>query len=87
MSCNVPTIPEEVFLVAARALAEQVTADDLAEGRVYPPLKKIQEVSVKIAAKVAQYLFVQGLSAVRPEPEDKELFIRQHQYNYSYDNE
>lgn len=87
MSCNVPTIPEEVFLVAARSLADQVTAQDLSEGRVYPPLKKIQEVSVKIAAKVAQYMFVQGLASVRPEPDDKELFIQQHQYNYSYDNE
>ena len=87
MSCSVPTIPEEVFLVAAKALADQVTSNDLAEGRVYPPLKKIQEVSVKIAAKVSQYLFVQGLASVRPEPDDKELFIRQHQYNYSYDNE
>ena len=86
MACSVHTIPEEAFLVAARALADQVTAEELAEGRIYPCLKKIQVVSVKIATKVAQYFFSEGLSTIRPEPEDKELFIRQHQYVYEYDH-
>lgn len=86
MACSVHTIPEETFLVAARALADQVTAEELAEGRIYPCLKKIQQVSVKIATKTAQYFFSEGLSTIRPEPEDKELFIRQHQYVYEYDH-
>uniref|UniRef100_A0A8C6V561 Malic enzyme n=1 Tax=Neogobius melanostomus TaxID=47308 RepID=A0A8C6V561_9GOBI len=44
-------VTEEVFLTAAEVLAEQVTEKDLAEGRLYPPLSSIRDVSLKLAAK------------------------------------
>jgi malate dehydrogenase (oxaloacetate-decarboxylating)(NADP+) len=49
-------VDDEVMLIAARALAKQVTSFDLDSGCVYPPLSKIREVSVKIALNVAQYV-------------------------------
>jgi len=62
-------ITEEMFLVAAEALAEQVTEQDLEVGRVYPPMANIQDVSFQIALRVAQIAYMQGLATVIPEPE------------------
>lgn len=50
-------ITDGMFLTAARALAKQVSDDDLALGRVYPALSEIRSVSLKIATSVAQQVF------------------------------
>ena len=47
-------IPDEMFLAAARALAGEVTDEDFDTGRIYPPLKRIREVSIRIAVAVAE---------------------------------
>jgi malate dehydrogenase (oxaloacetate-decarboxylating)(NADP+) len=57
-------ISEQMFLVAARTLADLVTADDLALGRIYPSLTRIREVSVKIATAVAKEAIAAGLAGV-----------------------
>ncbi|RWS10093.1 NADP-dependent malic enzyme-like protein [Dinothrombium tinctorium] len=85
MACNVHHIPDETFLVAAKALADLVSKEHIAQGRVYPPLQQIREVCLQVAAKVAQYFFVESLATLRPEPEDKLLFMRGKQYNCVYD--
>lgn len=36
-----------------QAIADMVTEENLAEGRLYPPLNTIREVSFKIAVKVS----------------------------------
>lgn len=84
IGCGVHHISEEVFLVAAKALANQVTKEHLAEGRVYPPLQSIREVSLMIAAKLAQYFYVESMATYRPEPEDKVSFLKGKQYEYTY---
>merc|ERR1712215_534206 len=47
-------IHESVFLFAAEGLANLVTEEDLSLGRMYPPLSKIKQISLKIATKVAE---------------------------------
>jgi len=60
-------ITDDMFLVAAQTLAEQVTAEDLAQGSLYPPLTCIRDVSAHIAAAVAEVAYGQGLAgAERP---------------------
>ena len=78
-------ISDQVFLSAAEGLAEMVTQADLDVGRLYPPLKDLREISVKIATKVAEEAYNSGTASTYPEPEDKELFIREQLYDYNYD--
>ena len=61
-------IHESVFLFAAEGLANLVTEEDLALGRMYPPLSKIKEISIKIATKVAEEAYKEGMASTYPEP-------------------
>merc|ERR550532_2830477 len=65
-------IHESVFLFAAEALTNLVTQEDFAVGRLYPDLKRMKEVSIKIATKVAEEAYNEGMASTYPEPEDKE---------------
>ena len=76
-------ITNETFLAAARALAGEVTESDLAAGRVYPPLNRIREVSVKIAFAVADLAHGRGL-APGPTPPDLAHRIEQLIYQPDY---
>ncbi|KAJ6638214.1 NADP-dependent malic enzyme [Pseudolycoriella hygida] len=78
------TIPEEVFLISAEKLAELVSSDDLNKGSLYPPLETIRDCSLKIATKVMEYSYANGLASVRPEPKDKESFIKTQTYDLTY---
>lgn len=78
------TIPEEVFLISAERLAQLVTSEDLEKGSLYPPLEMIIECSLKIATRVMEYSYEKGLASVRPEPRDKEYFIKTQTYELTY---
>lgn len=41
-----------ISLLVSQSIADMVTEEHLAEGRLYPPLSTIREVSFKIAVKV-----------------------------------
>ena len=57
-------ITDEMFLAAARALADQVTPQDLEQGSLYPPLAGVREVSAHIAEAVAEVAFAQGHAGI-----------------------
>ena len=78
-------VTDEVFLSAAEGLAAMVTQKDLDVGRLYPPLKDLREISVKIATNVAREAYKSGTASTYPEPADKETFIREQLYDYNYD--
>ncbi|KRZ06998.1 NADP-dependent malic enzyme, mitochondrial, partial [Trichinella zimbabwensis] len=79
-------IPDDVFLIAAQVLSDLVTEKHMEEGRVYPPLKVVREISVKIAAAVAEQCYEEGEAACYPKPKDMEAFIRSKVYSYEYDS-
>ncbi|XP_008430122.1 NADP-dependent malic enzyme [Poecilia reticulata] len=85
-TCALRHITEDVFLTAAEALADQVTDKNLAEGRLYPPLCSIREVSLKLAAKVMDYAYHHKMATLHPEPSDKEAYIRSIRYSTDYDD-
>jgi malate dehydrogenase (oxaloacetate-decarboxylating)(NADP+) len=76
-------VTDEMFLAAARVLADQVHQEDLAMGRVYPRLARIREVSAEIAAAVAKIAWDQGLTE-RPEPDDIHAWVRAQMYQPVY---
>ncbi|XP_042905671.1 NADP-dependent malic enzyme, mitochondrial-like [Parasteatoda tepidariorum] len=78
-------VTDHVFLVAAKALAAQVTMEHMSEGRVYPPISAIKHVSLAIAVEVAKFLFQEGLATYEPKPDDMEEFLISKQYIYDYD--
>ena len=51
-----------MFTAAAQALAEQVTAADLLSGALYPPITALREVTVTIAAAVAEAAVAEGVA-------------------------
>jgi malate dehydrogenase (oxaloacetate-decarboxylating)(NADP+) len=76
-------VTNEMFLAAGRALAAEVSHDDLAEGRIYPPLKRIREVSLTIAVAVAEVASKQGLARVS-KPDDLRSHIKAQMFEPSY---
>ncbi len=62
-------VTDAMFLAAARTLASLVQPEDLALGRVFPPLSRIREISARIAAAVAGIAHDTGLAQV-PRPAD-----------------
>lgn len=83
-ACGVTTISDEVFLIAAKTVADTVTEANLDEGRVYPPLSDIHEVSLNIAAELCSYFYSTGVATLKPEPKDKIAFLKSKQYDFSY---
>lgn len=76
-------VTDEMFFVAAKTLAAAVSADDLAQGSLFPPLTKIREVSAAIAAAVAEVAYQRDLAA-RPRPDDLLAFIKSQMYEPKY---
>ncbi|XP_029458127.1 NADP-dependent malic enzyme, mitochondrial [Rhinatrema bivittatum] len=86
IACGVRHISEDIFLTTAEAIAEEVTPEHLAEGRLYPPLSTIRDLSLKIAVKIVDYAYRNDLASWYPEPEDKESFVRSLIYSPDYDS-
>jgi malate dehydrogenase (oxaloacetate-decarboxylating)(NADP+) len=76
-------VTEEMFIVAAKAVAEQVTEENLSMGLIYPPQSRILEASLHVAERVAGYIFDNGLARVR-RPDDIGALIRARAYRPIY---
>lgn len=87
IAAHLHSIPEDTFLVAARALSDQVTETDSAVGLVYPRLSKIREVTLKVATRVLEHFYTERLATYRPEPEDKLNFLKSIQYDCQYNDQ
>ena len=74
---------DEMFFVAARTLAGMVNEDDLKQGRIYPSMKRIREVSAYIAEAVAGVAFERGLAGVE-RPEDLGALVRATMFDPEY---
>ena len=76
-------ITDEMFIVAAKAVAEQVTEANLDTGLIYPPQSKIFDASLHVATRVAEHIFDKNLARVE-RPADVATFIRSHVYRPVY---
>jgi malate dehydrogenase (oxaloacetate-decarboxylating)(NADP+) len=76
-------VTDEMFMAAARTLAESVSPEDLAQGSLYPPLRGVREVSARIAAVVAEVAFRAELAEIE-RPDDLLAFMRSQMYDPTY---
>lgn len=83
IACGATRIIDEMFLAAAHTLVAQVTSADLDQGSLYPPLAHIREVSMQIAAAVAEVAYQRGLAA-KPRPADVLEYVREQMYDPHY---
>lgn len=79
-------IPEDMFLIAAQAVADHVAQEDLDKGSLYPPLGTIRDCSLEIAVGVTKFAYEKGLASTYPEPKDKLAYIKTHLYNFNYES-
>jgi malate dehydrogenase (oxaloacetate-decarboxylating)(NADP+) len=76
-------VSDELFIEAAKAVADQVSPELLKQGLLYPLQANILETEIKTAARVAKLVFDSGLAGVE-RPTDMEAFIRSHVYTPAY---
>jgi malate dehydrogenase (oxaloacetate-decarboxylating)(NADP+) len=76
-------VTEEMFIVAAKAVAEQVTEENLSMGLIYPPQSRILESSLHVAERLATYIFDKGFARV-PRPDDIGALIHARAYSPVY---
>nr|XP_006136854.1 NAD-dependent malic enzyme, mitochondrial [Pelodiscus sinensis] len=79
-------ISDNVFLEAAKALTDQLTNEELAQGRLYPPMSNIKEVSICIAVKVMEFMYANNMAFHYPEPADKSQYILSKVWSYEYES-
>ncbi len=76
-------VTDDMLPIAAKAIAEQVSQDTLAAGRIYPRRERIYRISLHVAARVATRIFDQGLAGVS-RPDDVGAPIRSPAYRPVY---
>jgi malate dehydrogenase (oxaloacetate-decarboxylating)(NADP+) len=77
-------VTDEMFLAAARTLAQLTDEEDLGLGRVYPPLSDIRDISAQIAKAVVKIAVRDGLARADL-PEDPIDVIRAKMYQPVYE--
>jgi malate dehydrogenase (oxaloacetate-decarboxylating)(NADP+) len=76
-------VTDEMFIAAARAVAEQVTPAELDVGLIYPPQSAILDTELHAAERVAEVIFARNLARV-DRPANIGGFIRQQLYKPQY---
>jgi malate dehydrogenase (oxaloacetate-decarboxylating)(NADP+) len=76
-------VTDDMFIEAARAVADQVVPELLKQGLLYPLQSNILEIEIQTAARIAKLVFDSGLARVQ-RPTDMVAFIREHVYLPEY---
>jgi malate dehydrogenase (oxaloacetate-decarboxylating)(NADP+) len=80
IACRARTLPDELFLTAARTLARLVTKKDLDAGALYPPLRDIRKISLGIATALATKAYDMKLARLK-----RPKHLRQHIKSMMYE--
>ena len=76
-------VTDEMFMAAARTLAQLVSEEDIKQGSLYPALPRIREVSAHIAAAVADVAYKRGL-ATGQAPDNLLEYMQSQMYDAHY---
>ena len=78
---NATTIPDDLFLVASRTLANLVSEKNLKDGSLYPRLTEIRNISLNIATAVAEKVYELGISKDMEKPANLKQLIADYMYD------
>jgi malate dehydrogenase (oxaloacetate-decarboxylating)(NADP+) len=80
------TVSDKMLYVAAEALANYVTEDELEQGKVFPPLHKIRDVSKKVAMAVIEQAIEEGQAVKMQDVDlsDLDSFVQKKMYDPVY---
>ena len=76
-------VTDQMFILAAKAVAEQVRQSSLDKGLIYPPQTEIYQASLHVATNLAGYIFEQGLAGI-DRPDNVATFVRSRVYRAAY---
>jgi len=76
-------VDDQLLIAAAETLAAQLTEEELEQGKLYPSLKNIREVSHAIACRVANLVYEMGLTK-KKKPNNMESRIRKNMFDPKY---
>jgi malate dehydrogenase (oxaloacetate-decarboxylating)(NADP+) len=78
-------VTDEMFIAAARAVADQVTPAELASGLLYPPQTDILQTEINAAVKVCEVIFARGLAGAGVDrPSNVQAFVDAQLYKPEY---
>ena len=83
LAFGVRQVTDSMFLAAARTVAALVEEGDLAQGRVFPSLTRIREVSTRIAVAVGEIAYKEGLTSL-PRPTDLAAYVKERMFVPEY---
>eukprot|EP01105_Mastigella_eilhardi_P026446 TRINITY_DN7676_c0_g1_i1.p1 TRINITY_DN7676_c0_g1~~TRINITY_DN7676_c0_g1_i1.p1 ORF type:complete len:533 (+),score=162.40 TRINITY_DN7676_c0_g1_i1:521-2119(+) len=69
---------------SARVLSNCVPKEDIAEGKIYPCITEIQDITRRIAAAVAEQAFEDGVATLKEMPDDMLAFVAENQWEPKY---
>jgi malate dehydrogenase (oxaloacetate-decarboxylating)(NADP+) len=78
-------VNDAMFIEAALAVADEVSADQLASGSLYPLQSNILDAELRAAARIAKNIFDQNLARV-PKPGNIQELIQKNVYKPEYKN-
>jgi malate dehydrogenase (oxaloacetate-decarboxylating)(NADP+) len=84
LAFGVRQVTDSMFLAAARMVAGLVEDGDLAQGRVFPSLTRIREVSTRIAVAVGEIAYKDGLTSL-PRPTDLAAYVKERMFVPEYE--
>jgi len=79
-------VTDEMLLASSKALAKCVTDAELAKGQIYPAIKDLRKICVKIAAGVAECAYQQGVATLQPKPKSMAAFMLKHMWTPGLDD-
>ena len=84
--CGAKKVTNRMLYIAAEALAKFVPEEDVLQGKVFPPLSRIREVSHRIAVAVVQEAIRAGLATKvsAADKEDLDAFVAGKMYYPEY---
>ncbi|KAM9971610.1 hypothetical protein ACTFIW_011592 [Dictyostelium discoideum] len=82
--CEAKHVTDAMIITAAKTLASFVEDSEVLTGKIYPGLQHIREISTRIAVKVIEKAYEEGMAQL-PRPDNIEALVKSRQYIPSYD--